>query len=229
MQLMLLPDQLAAMRLGIAPEYVPPALPTNRVYGSLFPPPASYSRIETTPRISGDNTKLGDCFPTACVNAVQTFIYRGKAPLVTLDDLLAIETYEDMAGYNPSMPSTDQGTNPDKGFTWWANNAIAGYQLSNVTTIDPTDELAIHNEISRDDGIGSVILLVNLSVEQQNQRVWMPVGVPGSWGPHAVCADSYGGSLIKITSWGEEFYIDRSYLLKSGFVLAVCAMDLRRL
>lgn len=69
-------------------------------------------------------------------------------------------------------------------------------------------------------------MCVELATEQQNERVWTPTGTCGSWGGHAVWTDSYEGALTKITSWGAEFYIDRSYFEASGFVVGAYALEL---
>jgi hypothetical protein len=209
------------MKLGLKSSFVAPknVEPVNVSIEHLD----VYSRIMETPRVSGNNQTLGDCFPTGCVNAVQTVM--GLAGHYSpIPNTAAVAAYEGMAGYVLGQPETDQGTDPIEGFAWWQANPIAGYKLNKLRSLPiKFGEGEIRDAILRTGGVG---LCLSLSVEQQNQRVWMPAGTPGSWGGHFVWADSYEGDLTKITSWGEEFYIDRSYFDAPGFVVAVYELSL---
>lgn len=216
---MLLPARLSGMKLNGGRHWSLPAV-APRVGAAEYP--AAFSRIIGTPMVAGDNDAIGDCFPTACANAVQTVLWR-RGICDTIPDNLAVEAYEDMTGYNPAAPASDQGTVPDQGFTWWKANHIGGYRLSGLSQIAATSEGEVRAAIA---SAGGVLLCVELAVEQQNQRQWMPVGTPGSWGGHAVWCDGYEGATYRITSWGEEFFVDRGYFAAPGFVAGVYRLDL---
>ncbi len=216
---MILPATLAAMKLGIRAGWKPDPVPARAAAAAY---PAAYSRIVSTPRVTGDNTRLSDCFPTACCNAVEDWVYRLNDRCdITVPDADAIAAYEGMAGYVPSDPATDLGTVPSTGLAWWMNNPIAGYRLKMATPINPQAEADLRSAISR----GPVLLCMELSVENQNQRVLTGVGTPGSWGGHAVCVDGYDGEITSGTSWGEPFYLDRSFFAV-GMAVAAYALDL---
>lgn len=221
---MLLPSQLAAMKLGVSPAWRPRAVASR--LGLTTSVPAAYSRIMSTPRVAGCNDKIGDCFPTACVNAVQTLLGRANNPIV-LPDSAAVDAYEGMAGYNPAVPTSDQGTDPDAGFAWWQKNSIAGYLLRGLRQIAPTAEGEIRAAIADPAGAGGVLLCVELAIEQQNQVVWEPAGTPGSWGGHAIWLDDFDGSISIATSWGAPKPIERSFF-DGHFVVAAFALDLTR-
>jgi hypothetical protein len=214
---MILPAQLSKMRLGIHPGWKPKPAPARVGAGPAAP--VAYSRIMYAPRVEGQNSKIGDCFPTACANAIQTYLARANLGIV-LHDADAVDAYEGMTGYNPAIPATDQGTNPDAGFAWWQANAIAGYKLAGITSIPTEDEDELRHAIAA----GGVLLCVQLATEQQNQRVWTATGTPGSWGGHAIFCDGYDGEIYSITSWGEAFYIDRSYFTTPGYVVGAYAL-----
>ena len=219
---MLLPNHLATMRLGIHPGWVPPAAPERL---SLTKPPPAYSRIVSTPRVAGQNDRIGDCFPTACLNGVETTICARlgeSAQIMALPDELAVVAYEGMTGYVPGQPATDQGTDPEAGFAWWQKNAIAGYRLVKAAPIDPKAQADIRHIIATSLG---VLLCISLSTDNQNQRVLTPVGEEGSWGGHAVWMDGYDGALTSGTSWGEPFYLDQSFF-DAGWVMAAYALTL---
>ncbi|MDD2794347.1 hypothetical protein [Acidocella sp.] len=218
---MLIPSQLAAMKLGVRRDWRPQ--PFAPAMGSAPAYAPAYSRIVSTPRVAGRNDQLADCFPTACANAVQTLIYRAGIT-IALSDAVAVNAYAGMTGYTPLHPASDHGTNPDTGFAWWQENALAGYRLRELTQIAPTAEGEIRAAIG---ARGGVLLCVELSTANQNQRVWLPDGAAGSWGGHAVWADGYDGAITNVTSWGQDFYIDRSYF-EAGFVVGVYALDLVR-
>jgi len=215
---MILPDRLAKMKLGLKDPWEKP------VVGGVSdtnPPPGAYSRIMSAPRVTGHNDKIGDCFPTACCNAVQTLLARSGNSRVVADDDATL-AYSGMAGYNPAVPSSDQGTNPQAGFNWWLNNDIAGFRLKSVIDIDPKNLTSMRKTTILS---GGVLLCVNLAVENQNQIVWTAAGTPGSWGAHAIWMDSFEGSYDFVTSWGEERGIDRSFFY-GDFVLAAYGLGL---
>ena len=214
-----LPHQLAAMRLGCRWQGSPPAA-TRRV--AAFRPPAAYSRIIGTPRVSGHNDQVGDCVETAACNAVQTAMAgRGlSAPQISND--LAVSLYSQITGYTALNPASDRGTDPNDLFAWWRKNQVFGYRLTQFAPVDPRSEVDVRHVIAT---TGGIFFIVALATEQQNQLVWTAAGTPGSWGYHAVWADDYDGALTSCTSWGEAKPIDRSYF-DAGFVVGAYALDL---
>jgi hypothetical protein len=217
---MLTHAQRAAMRLGLrwSDENFAPA----KLFGATPQPDGSYARIGGTPRVTGHNDVIGDCFPTACTNAVQTFLARSKGITVPINDQVPVDAYSGMTGYSPHDPTTDQGTDPTAGFAWWQANPIFGYKLGQATAIAGTDEDGIRKMISTR---GGVLLLVALAIQQQAPGTWMASGYPGTWGRHAIWADSFMGALTRATTWGEDQAIDRSFF-DQGFVLGAYALDL---
>lgn len=214
------PSALAGMRLGLHPGWVPPVV-APRTAAVIYP--SSYSRIIETPRVSGENTTLPDCFPTACVNAVQGALARA-GDYTPIDNSIAVAAFAGMTGQDPTNPD-DVGTYPDQGFAWWKTNPIAGFKLDSYTPLDISTENEIRGTISFGSCRG-VLLCINLSIENQNQRMLLPVGVPGTWGGHAIWADTYDGAVTSVTSWGDSLYIDRSYFAVPGFVTAAYQLEL---
>lgn len=218
---MLLPHQLARMKLGCRVQ--PGGLPAPSVGAGAVPVvPGAYGRLISTPRVQGHNDIYGDCVETMAANAAQTAL--GRAGVGTpISNNYPEGLYRKLTGFRPGDPASDRGTNPAQLFDWWERNVIAGYRLAGVTRYEPQAEALIRQAIVE---TGGVALIVELSVEQQNQRVWMPAGTPGSWGVHAIWADSYDGGLTFATSWGEMTPIDRSYFEAPGFVVAAFRLDL---
>lgn len=173
---------LSRMKLGC--RWQPGDAPPVAVTAAHVPDvPDAWGRCQA-PRISGDNATLGDCVETAAANAVQTVMARAGLT-GAIHNSYVVDLYSRIAGYRPGEPATDCGTNPADLFAWWRTNPIGGYRLCGVTRLEPVAEAAIREAIVK---TGGVLLVVALSVEQQAQTTWQPIGTPGSWGYHAVWA-----------------------------------------
>ncbi|MDD2878703.1 MAG: hypothetical protein PHZ23_15910 [Acidiphilium sp.] len=214
-----MPD-LATMRLGC--RWSPARVHVPEPVGVSSPVSSAWSRIVGTPRLSGDNTVLGDCVPTACANAVQDAM-AGAGDYGPIHQSVIVDTYSAVTGYTPGDPASDQGTDPSSMWGWWQQHDIAGYRLRKATPIDPQSEYAVRKTIETS---GGVILIVALSIEQQTQVEWLPVGTPGSWGYHCVWVDEYTGRLSFATSWGRVTPIHQDYLASPGFTVGAFALDL---
>ncbi len=216
----LMPARLAQMKLGC--QWRPQAFMPVALTGAGRAPVEAYSRIEGAPRVAGHNDECGDCVETAACNAVQTrlAIAGGRT---ALSDELPVSIYEQpaVAGYVPGDAATDVGTDPARLFAWWKANSIGGWKLRAETPIAPSMEGDVRNAIL---GLG-VFLVLELSVEMQNQKLWLPAGTPGSWGGHAMWCDEFDGALTWGTTWGQPQAIDRS-LFGTPFVLGAYALDL---
>jgi len=211
---------LSAMRLGC--RWNPGTLHIPEPVGATSPVSVAWSRIVGTPRLAGDNTVIGDCVPTACANAVQDAMAAAGnyAPIPQAE---IVRVYSAVTGYVPGDSASDQGTQPSDMWNWWQQHDIAGYKLRKATPIDPQSEYAVRKTIET---TGGVILIVALSLEQQTQTEWLPIGTPGSWGYHCIWVDSYVGGLSFATSWGQMTPIHQTYLQNPGFTVGAFALDL---
>lgn len=206
-------SDFALLPMGIHEKWTPKPVPET--VGLVLPEPPARSRIIGTNRVLGFNNKIGTCMQDLCLNAVQTELSL-KGIMSPIPDQLAVQIYQAVTGYNPADPSSDRGTDPDEMFAWWLENEIAGYKLkAPPRLLNPKDQFGVHAGIARSKFVG---LIVNLSLNQQNQITWTGEGDPGSWGRHAVLADQNDGPTGS-TSWGAEKWIANSFYAK-GFVLA---------
>jgi hypothetical protein len=218
---MLLPSKLAGMKLGCRwneAEAQPITVGASASLVNLN----EYMRITMAPRIMGNNDLIGDCVETAAANAVQTK-YARNGTYGPISNGYVEGLYSAITGYVPGNPSTDLGTDPNALFYYWQSTRIGMYRLASAIRLNPQSEPDIRTAIVE---TGGVMLIVELATEQQNQRVWMPAGVPGSWGGHAVWADSFAGALTFSTSWGEAMPIDRSFFKEPGFVVGAYRLEL---
>jgi hypothetical protein len=143
--------------------------------------------------------------------------------MVKLPDALALHVYTDVTGFNPFDLATDNGTDPLEMWRWWQTNEIAGWRLSEAWPVDPQDEGQFRKAIET---YPAVAIIMALALEQQNQRVWMPVGTPGSWGYHCVACDGFNGSYTEGSSWGHVAFADRSFVADKARVVAAWGLDI---
>lgn len=215
------PSQAAFMKLGLPKLWVPKHFQT-RYTAVMAPPPDAYGRIQDAQRLEGFNDEIGDCVPVGIINGVIDFIYRHVGPLASLvPNQLAKDVYSAVTGYKDGDPATDNGTDPDQMFAWWAQNDILGWKLKNVTLIDPRNDDAVKRSVS---SVGFNGLVSALAIEQQNEVIWMGNGTPGTWGYHYTNCDGYDGPYTA-TSWGLEKLVDQSFF-DGGFVKQVYQYDL---
>lgn len=211
----LLPSTLQQMKLGLPKLWQPKLIPA-RAAASLAVPPNAFGRMQTAQRIEGFNMSIGDCMPTGIINGVIDFLVRRGVPMSTVPNVLAQDVYSDVTGYVKGDPSTDNGTDPDQLFAWWKINPILGWKLNTVTLIDPRNDYLVKGRIS---AIGWLGLVLNLTLDQQNQIVWAASPSAPPWGFHYVNVDGYDGPYTA-TSWGLEQFIDES-LFDCGQVVQV--------
>jgi hypothetical protein len=217
---MLLPTQMQQMHLGVVLDAEPVKFDSIESIEAT-PPVFAYGRVEDTPRVTGFNNTVGDCFPTACCNAVQTAL--GLRGVYTpISNNLPVTIYSATTGYVPGNAATDIGTTSKQMFGWWKNNAINGYKSNLPKCYAGTDIGTLRRLIQTK---GGVIAIIGLAVQQQNERVWSGTGVPGTWGWHAVWIDMFDGLLTFCTSWGLSQPIDESFFAK-GFVNQIWDVDL---
>ncbi|WP_298286616.1 hypothetical protein [Acidocella sp.] len=190
------------------------------VAGGLAP---AWSRIVETPRVLGQNDRVGDCVIVAGFNAVQTALAR-QGNFTKLPGDLAVRIYASLTGYVPGDESTDNGTDPEAFLAWWKVNPIGGHRLGKFTRLNPVDVDGIRTAVT---GLGCY-LCVDLSSANEGQMVWTPDGVAGSWGGHAVWADEYEAAKIGVSSWGEGYGIGGAYFAAPGFVTAAFALELEQ-
>jgi len=184
----------------------------------------AYSRIVGAPLVKGNNDRWGDCVETAAYNAIQDDM-ADIGDLGALHDDLPVHLYSQLTGFDPATGANDNGTDPLSLIKFWQGNSISGWRLASVTHIDPSREGDIRHSIATK---GGIYLVVNLSVDQQNQQTWMPTGQPGSWGEHAVWCDSFDGATYFVTSWGLRIAVDRSFITNRNFVVGAFSLDLVR-
>ena len=195
----------------------------RRLVGAI-PEIDSYSPIVGQPIVKGFNDLCGDCAETAAFNVIQTRMAR-DGNLIALPDTGPLTWYSQLTGYNPDTGANDNGTDPTDLFAAWRQGPVCGYNLVELDVLVPTAEGDIRHKIEAN---GAAYLIVDLSIDQQKQTIWMPTGKPGSWGRHACVVYGFGARYYRVLTWGQDLLIDRSYFQTPGYVVGAFAPLLQK-
>jgi len=156
------------------------------------------------------NNKLGCCGLAAPGHIVQLATLNSGGIMVTVTDADILKAYQEVGGYVPGDPSTDQGTYMLDVLRYWRKTGIGGHKILAFAEFDPKDERMRRyaNTV-----FGSTLMAIALPKTAQRQSVWDLVsttgdGAPASWGRHAVCDAEFGmdpdrehdGQLV---TWGQ--------------------------
>ncbi len=201
-------------------KYIPPT--------AIAPPPAKEEwakRVAQWPMMLND--KLGDC-TCACAGHMieQWTTYASKT--VTPADAAVLKAYEDVGGYNPADPSTDNGAVILDVLNYWRKTGIGGRQILAFAAIEPKNHTEFMDSVVL---FGNCYIGVALPVSAQTQAVWAvppggPTGqgAPGSWGGHATPIVSYDMRGLIVVTWGAlkrmtwgflDTYCDEAYAVLS--------------
>ena len=212
--MVLLPQQLSGMRLGCESSKLY-SVPKGLL--GAEPPINSWGRLLGVQRVKGQNDIYPDCVPTGYCNQIQL----AKAES---GDFSLIDDGVPLSIYKVFDPTLTKGMCPEDLYAWGMSTAVDGWKLKTWQRLDHTNEQDLRLTIKR---LGSIGLIVELGLAQQNQIVWTPGtgDTPGSWGGHYVCADSCSGAISDGTSWGQPAYIDREYFQTPGYVVGAYALE----
>jgi hypothetical protein len=160
------------------------------------------------------NNRLGDCVPVEVLHSIETFHIAAGTPPPPFADADAIALYGAVGGYNPSDPSTDQGTDPGTAWDYWQATGVTCaadsslHKIAGLIGIDSTNAVERHLGIYEFDAIQYAI---SLPLSWQGASEWTgvpsadPNSQPGSWGGHGVMSRSWDASGNEsIVTWGTD-------------------------
>ena len=141
-------------------------------------------------------------------------------------DADAVQVYEEVTGYNPNDPSTDQGTDPLELLKYWTNIGILvngqRHLLGGFAAVAPKDHDRIKQGVDVFEG---VLICFAMPIGVQGMDSWpTPPGpltgdwAPASWGYHATGGVKYGvvvatnAAGIWVVSWGRLYFVEWGYV-----------------
>jgi hypothetical protein len=149
------------------------------------------------------NDELGDCTIAGVLHMQLCWNDNVGRTTFAVTDAEALEFYEQVCGYNPKDPNSDQGGIELDVLNFWQSKGIAGHKITAFATVDRQRHDLVKLAI---DWFGGIYIGVSLPLAAQNQKIWHPTkgpnAEPGSWGGHAIPIVAYDRTHLTCVTWG---------------------------
>jgi hypothetical protein len=199
------------------------------------------------------NDKLGDCVIAAAGHMIEQWTaYSGTEVSPTDNQILA--GYEQIGGYIPGDPTTDNGCVMLEALNTWRTSGIAGHAIQAFAALGSRYfDRQVRQSVNL---FGNCYIGLALPTSAQNQLAWVidktipGNAVAGTWGGHCVPIVGYTDTWLTVVTWGQllrmswgflNTYCDEAYaivtpdfiqqnkLSPSGFNIAQLQADLAQL
>jgi hypothetical protein len=176
------------------------------------------------------NDQLGDCVIAAAAHMIQQWTtYAGREVRITDSDVML--GYEQVGGYSPNDPSTDNGCDMLTALRYWRKVGFGGHRIAAYVSVNLKNPAEVAQAIYLFGGVYAGVALP-VSAQEPTQTGQYPCwsvphyglngdGSPGSWGGH--CIPLFGYSLDKagnpgtmLVSWGELYDMTWKFLRAYG-------------
>ena len=179
------------------------------------------------------NDSLGDCVCAAYGHMVKQWTTYAGASL-TPSDSSVLTMYEQVGGYVPGDPTTDNGCDMLTACNWCKSTGMlvngAAHKIGAFAYLDPTKPTLVKNAVAL---LGNVYLGIALPLSAQGQISWQVPsggavgnGAPGSWGGHCVPIVSYDPTGLIVITWGAKLFMSWEFLATyADEAYAMCSPD----
>ncbi len=171
------------------------------------------------------NDTLGDCVVAASGHMIEEWTANAGKPFQP-DNAQILKAYEDVGGYIPGDPSTDNGAVMLDALNYWRQTGIAGHTILAYVGIDPLKSGSFDGKTWRSleimDAIwlfGAAYIGLQMPLSAQGMDIWtVPPGgafgdgSPGSWGGHCVPVVSYSQNGLTVITWGQKMRMSWNFL-----------------
>lgn len=163
------------------------------------------------------NDTLGCCVPAAAAHmTMQWSWYANAGKLFVPSDAEVLRVYEDVGGFVPGNPATDNGCDMLTMCNYWRQTGVAGKKILAFLEINPLDFDEIREAIEL---FGSVYTGLGLPVTAQAQPAWevsqggiyTANGAVGSWGGHCVPYMAVSPLTETVISWGAKLKASHNF------------------
>lgn len=164
------------------------------------------------------NDQLGDCTCAGILHMIMLWNAENGVHLQFRDGD-AIKLYEQLCGYDPRDPNTDQGGIELDILKSWRKMPIYGTSLLGFASVDPTNwkEVRLAHWLA-----GSLYMGLSLPVSAQNETIWSHTSdTPGGWGGHCTISNGYGklggfncSDYLSAVTWGTKQRMTPRWLAK---------------
>ena len=194
---------------------------------SIPPPPAEVSWVTKVPAWPVYlNDRIGDCVFAAQAHMIEAWnFYAGHA--FQPSNAQVLKAYEDVGGYDPGNPSSDNGANLLAALKYWRKTGIGGHKILAFISVNFRNLTEVRQAILL---FGSVYLGLQLPISAQGEWAWtVPaggtytyVGSPGGWGGHCVNLCASSPETHTCISWGQRLKMSHNFLYDYGDEAFVC-------
>jgi hypothetical protein len=187
------------------------------------------------------NDRLGICGEAMALHGIEALHLDAHTPVPPFSDADAEKLYEEVGGYVPGEPETDQGTDNHILVTKWQDDGVLCSADGSVHKIVGSLFVDPHDVALNQRAIWEFVVLyraIALPITAQGQREWHVTddklegdAEPGSWGGHDIPYLSYDGHLFRCETWGTSLLVtygfDKAYSMEGFVVVTEEMMDLR--
>lgn len=218
----------------------------------LPPPPEEFGHESLIPNWGMlGNDQVGDCAIAGPFHALMLWNAEGKKP-IHVDTPCTLRAYSAITGYDPTNPSTDQGSNVQEVSEYWRTKGLRDakgkvHRIDAFLALEPKNIEQLWQALYLFDGVG---IGIDCPEEYQeafaNGQVWDELSDPHIAGGHYILGVGKRNGMINVVTWGrtqlmtaagyEQFndetfiYLDEEKLINGkdidGFDLAQLVADM---
>lgn len=198
------------MRLGRRPARRDSRIPALARYkrGVALPPPPSAVLPPQRNWTMSLNDQIGDCTIAGVAHCKQ--VWTGES----MTDAEVLATYEQIGGYSPTDPTSDQGCVEVDVLQTWMQTGIAGDKLAGYCAVNIADFDELKDAVH---WFGAVYLGINCPESAlSNTQLWDVVPGSPNAGGHAIIGVGYDDAkdLAYVVSWGKLVPVTRAFVGK---------------
>lgn len=175
------------------------------------------------------NDELGDCVVAASGHMIEQWSFYANPPGVLPHDQQILQAYEDISGYVPGDPSTDNGATMLDALNYWRKTGIADHKIWAYAKVNIRNRDEVRASIQL---FGNLYVGLQMPISAQGQDAWTVAdggiygsdGQRGGWGGHCVPIVAASPQTVTCITWGEvlkmswnflEDYADEAYAVLS--------------
>ncbi len=184
----------------------------------IVPPAGEVSWVTRVPSTAWGmmlNDSLGDCVSAAMGHMVKQWTTYASTD-ATPTDADVLKVYEDVGGYRPGDPSTDNGMVILDALNYWRTTGIGGHKIVAYVAVNIKDAGEVRSAIEL---FGNVFLGIQLPISAQGETAWTVPnggayndGSPGSWGGHAIPIMAASAHSLTVITWGASLKMSWNFL-----------------
>jgi hypothetical protein len=174
------------------------------------------------------NDRLGCCTISAQAHQIQLWTLNTVHKKAPITNPAILKRYEEVSGYVPGDPSTDNGANMRDVLKLWLKEPLMTHTLTAFAAVDIPQQLSVtqmkHWKQALD-CFGGIYLGLDLPLTAQTQiengNPWdviagSPDAARGGWGGHCVVANSYSDEGVEVITWGRRQLMTWAFLATYG-------------